>query len=267
MEHQPGSVRHPCPCGATGFDLGSEPAALDLTSLASPCLNPRHSAPGARVGPPRVRRWTALPRGRLGVSHWERQRPTLESNRQSRGIWGGCRYSRQLYAEVLQRLRNFPGGIEVAKRVLQQPVLRPIKSKEAGKTYLKPTSLRTVVRRALPRFNARLSKVGVKAFMESAYRVYGIDTRVRVNGRDNVLVLSPADHKNCLVLHWNMAEVLVRVCMLATSHAVIAKIKGLSTIYVAETQTETAHSRVRREFYANVVAKVCPPIVTSPLLC
>lgn len=171
-------------------------------------------------------------------------------------VYTGNRYSRTLYAEVLQRVRSYPGCIEEAKRALESTVLRPTKSKEDGKIYLKPTRLRTVLPRPLPRFNMRLSKVALRAFMECAFPVYGIGTRMRVNGRDDVLVWSPADAKKCLILHWFMSTVLGRVCMLAALNAVMSKIHRISTVYVAETETETAHYRVRYEVYAKVVAKV-----------
>lgn len=171
-------------------------------------------------------------------------------------IYTGSRYSRMLFAEVLQRVCRYPGGLEVSKRILEHPVLRPVKSKEDGKMHLKPTILRAVVRRALPRFNARLRKVAIREFMECDYRVYGIGTRRRVGGRDDVLVWSPADAKKCQILHWYMEAEVGRVCMMAALHALVAKIKALAMIYVKETETETAHYRVRYEVYANVAAKV-----------
>lgn len=176
-------------------------------------------------------------------------------------IYPNTHYCRFMHADSLESVSRKRVGIDERRRMLEVPVLRMTNKTETEAT-LKPVRLRSFLSSSVARFNAKVRKLALKAFMETAFTIISTGARMRVNVREDVLVWSPADAMWCLKRHWFMTTIFGRMCILAAIHAVVAKIMSLAFIHMEKNSPDDAYYQVRNKVYSCIVANVSEVIIS-----
>jgi len=150
--------------------------------------------------------------------------------------------------------KQFNEELSAAKTRMETKILTKSNTAETG---LAPTKIRIFVKRVMPRWQDKFTKLLMKGFHEKACAVLNTGKKSGKGTRGHIPMLQPADGVTCLKDNWFFAKPNGReVLNFATKHA-FTKLRCLSSVYVESTVDQAGYLKMRAGLYARIVSTVC----------
>jgi len=143
--------------------------------------------------------------------------------------------------------------LPAAKLRLEQKILTKSNTSETG---LAPNKVRVFVKRVLPRWQDKFTRLLMEGFHERACSILKTGKKSGHGTRGHIPKLEAADALTCLKDNWFFAKPNGReVLNFATKHA-FTKLGCLSSVYVEATVDQAAYLKMRTGLYARIVSTV-----------
>jgi len=149
--------------------------------------------------------------------------------------------------------QHFKETLPAAKTRMEKKILT---KSNTTKTGLAPTKIRSFVKRVLPRWQDKFSKLLMEGFHEQACATLKTGKKSGKGTRGHMSMLQKADGRRCLKDNWFFATPNGRIALnYAIKHA-FTKLGCLSSVYVEGTVDEAGYLKMRMGLYARIVSTV-----------
>jgi len=149
--------------------------------------------------------------------------------------------------------QHFKETLPAAKTRMEQKILT---KSNTAKTGLAPTKIRSFVKRVLPRWQEKFSKLLMEGFHEQACAILKTGKKSGKGTRGHISTLQKSDGRTCLKDNWFFATPNGRIALnYAVKHA-FTKLGCLSSVYVEATVEQAGYLKMRMGLYARIVSTV-----------